>query len=226
VTAVFYAGPSPLVAAVVAALLGGMVGHLVNRAAGRYPWGKPLSGRPAVRPPAVEVGTALLFGLTGLRFGVSWELPAYLFLAGTGVLLGLIDARHKLLPDRVTLPSIGILTALLAVAALGTGDLPALGRAALGAVILFVVFFVLVLIAPRSIGMGDAKLSALLGLGLGWLGTPVLVIGIAAGFVVQAVLALLLLATRRIGLRGELPFGPAMLIGAALAIGWSDSLLG
>ena len=51
-------------------------------------------------------------------------------------------------------------------------------------------------------------------------------IGIAAGFVVQAVLALGLLATRRIGLRGELPFGPAMLIGAALAIGWSGAILG
>jgi leader peptidase (prepilin peptidase)/N-methyltransferase len=75
-----------------------------------------------------------------------------------------------------------------------------------------------VMISPRSIGMGDAKLAALLGLYLGWLGIPFLVLGITAGFVVQAVLALLLLATRRIGLRGELPFGPAMLLGAALAI--------
>ena len=127
------------------------------------------------------------------------------------MLLGLIDARHKLLPDRVTLPSIGITTVLLALAALGTGEWAAFGRAVLGAAILFVVFFVLVLVSPRSIGMGDAKLAALLGLGLGWLGGAVLVLGIAAGFVVQAVLALVLLATRRVGLRGELPFGPAML---------------
>ena len=49
--------------------------------------------------------------------------------------------------------------------------------------------------------------------------------GGAAGFVVQAAAALVLLATRRIGLRGELPFGPAMLLGALLAIGWSDILL-
>jgi leader peptidase (prepilin peptidase)/N-methyltransferase len=44
------------------------------------------------------------------------------------------------------------------------------------------------------------------------------VLGTLAAFVVQAVLALLLLATRRVGLRGELPFGPAMLAGAALAV--------
>ena len=74
--------------------------------------------------------------------------------------------------------------------------------------------------------MGDAKLAALLGLYLGWLGWRVLVLGVAAGFVVQAVLALVLLATRRIGLRGELPFGPAMLLGAAPGrSAWSGALL-
>jgi leader peptidase (prepilin peptidase)/N-methyltransferase len=46
-----------------------------------------------------------------------------------------------------------------------------------------------------------------------------------AGFVVQAVCALVLLTTRRIGLRGELPFGPAMLLGAAVAVGYSGLLL-
>ena len=91
---------------------------------------------------------------------------------------------------------------------------------------LFVVFLVLALISPRSLGMGDVKLAALLGLvpGLAGLGGAC-VLGAAAGFVVQAVFALALLAARRIGLRGELPFGPAMLLGAALAIGWSDLLL-
>ena len=66
--------------------------------------------------------------------------------------------------------------------------------------------------------MGDVKLAALLGLHLGWLGWPVLVDGALAGFVVQAVLAVVLLATRRVGLRGAIPFGPAMLAGAALGI--------
>jgi leader peptidase (prepilin peptidase)/N-methyltransferase len=50
------------------------------------------------------------------------------------------------------------------------------------------------------------------------------VLGAAAGFIVQAVVALLLLAGRRIGLRSELPFGPAMLLGAALAIAAGDLL--
>ncbi|HEY0509269.1 MAG TPA: A24 family peptidase [Blastococcus sp.] len=216
----------PAVTAVVAAVLGFGVGHLLNRLAGRFPWSGDDGRGLAVRMPVVELGTALAFALVALRFELSWELPAFLFLAGAGVLLTVIDVRHTLLPNRVTLPSIGIGAVLLAVAAAAAGNGAPLLRAVLGAVVLHVVFVALVLISPRSIGMGDAKLAALLGLYLGYLGWEVLLLGTAAGFVVQAVLALVLLATRRIGLRGELPFGPAMLIGAALAIGWSNAGLG
>lgn len=220
--------PSALSATAFAAgVLGLGTGFLVNDLAGRFPWSSDGgSTGAAVRRPVLELGTALLLVLVALRFEPTWELPAFLFLAGTGVLLGVIDAQHKLLPDRVTLPAIAIGAVLLAVAAVATGNGASLLRAVLGAAVLYVVFVVLVLISPRSIGMGDAKLAALLGLYLGWLGWGVLLLGGAAGFIVQAVLALALLATRRIGLRGELPFGPALLIGAALAIGWSDALLG
>jgi leader peptidase (prepilin peptidase)/N-methyltransferase len=74
--------------------------------------------------------------------------------------------------------------------------------------------------------MGDVKLAALLGLYLGWLSWPAVAYGAAAGFVVQALAALVLLALRRVTRKAELPFGPAMLLGAGLVIGWSDALLG
>ncbi|SNR66905.1 prepilin peptidase [Blastococcus mobilis] len=232
---------------VVAGALGLVVGHLLNHAAGRFPWpdqkragsrgaATPTTGRLPVRPlhdcvgvavrgPAVDVGAALLFVLATLRFGPSWELPAFLFLAAAGVLLAVIDFQHHLLPNRVVVPSIGIGAVLLLVAAVAGQEWAALLRAVLGAVILFAVFLVLALISPHSLGMGDVKLSGLLGLYLGWLGWGALVVGAAAGFVIQALFALVLLAGWRIGLRGELPFGPAMLAGAVLAIGWSDALL-
>jgi leader peptidase (prepilin peptidase)/N-methyltransferase len=56
------------------------------------------------------------------------------------------------------------------------------------------------------------------GLYLGWISWRAVVLGGAAGFVVQAVAALVLLAARRVGRKGELPFGPAMLAGALLAL--------
>jgi leader peptidase (prepilin peptidase)/N-methyltransferase len=180
-----------------------------------------------VLPAAVSaILTAVLFALVVLRFGLVWELPAFLVLAGVAVLLTLIDLRHHLLPDRVVLPAIVAGAVLLAVAAAIEGNAAAFVRAGVAAVVAFVVFLVLALIAPSGLGIGDVKLAALLGLHLGWLGWNVVVLGAAAGFVVQAVLALALLASRRIGLKGELPFGPAMLLGAALAIGWGTAVLG
>jgi leader peptidase (prepilin peptidase)/N-methyltransferase len=212
--------------AVAAGLLGLVVGALVNRAAGRFPWTTGHHGKPAVPPPIVELGTAALFTLVTLRFGPTWELPAFLYLAGAAVLLAVIDLQHRLLPNRVVVPSIGIGAVLLAVAAVGEQESGSLVRAGSGAAVLFAVFLVMALVAPSGMGMGDVKLAALLGLYLGWLGWEVLILGAAAGFVVQAVLALVLLAGRRVGLRAELPFGPAMLVGAALAIAWSSALTG
>src|SRR3712207_9483021 len=124
-----------------------------------------------------------------------------------------------LLPNRVVLPALAAGTALLLLPALADGAWSALLRAVLGAAALFAVYLVLALLSPRGLGMGDVKLAALLGLYLRWLGWAAVVLGALAGFVVQAVVAVALLPTRRIGLRGELPFGPAMLAGAALVIG-------
>jgi leader peptidase (prepilin peptidase) / N-methyltransferase len=173
-----------------------------------------------VPAPIPAVATAVLFGLATWRLGASWQLPAFLALAAAGVLLAVIDLEHRLLPNRIVGPAAVAGAVLLGLAAAADGQGQDLVRALLGAAALFVAFLVLALIAPSGLAMGDVKLAGLLGLYLGWLGWGAVVFGAVAGFVVQAVVALLLLATRRIGLRGELPFGPAMLAGAALVIAW------
>ncbi|WP_240619612.1 A24 family peptidase [Blastococcus sp. TF02-8] len=209
------------------AVLGVGVGAAANRAAGAFPWDGAggRSGR-AVRPPVLELATAVLFGLTALRFGAAAELPAFLLVAGAGVLLAVIDLRHKLLPNRVVVPAIGATAALLLLAAALGGQWDRLLRAVLAAGALFLVYLVMALVSPRSLGMGDVKLVALLGLVLGWIGWGAVLLGAYAGFVVQAVVALALLATRRVGRRTQLPLGPAMLVGAGIVIGWSSAFPG
>lgn len=209
----------------VCALGGLLAGVLVNRAAGRFPWpagagpaGVLGAGRRAVRPPWVEAGTAVLCALTAWATGRAAELPALLVLAVAAVLLAVVDLRHRLLPDRVVLPATALVALLLTGAAAAGGEWSALGRALLGAAVLFAAFLVLALLAPGQLGMGDVKLAALLGLALGWYGWPAVLLGALAAFVVQAVAALALLAARRVTLRSELPFGPAMLLGAAVAL--------
>jgi leader peptidase (prepilin peptidase)/N-methyltransferase len=213
--------------AAVAAAAGLVAGPSAGRLARRYPWspgrraGELAGRRPAVGSAAVlAVGTALLLALTVARFGPSWQLPAFLVLAVVGLLLALLDLRHQVLPNRVLLPALVAGGLLLTVAAAAGGAWPALLRAVLGAAVLFLVFLALALISPAGLGMGDVKLAALLGLYLGWLGWNAVLWGGVAGFAVQGVVALVLLATRRIDRRAALPFGPAMLVGAGLVLAW------
>lgn len=207
-----------MVVPVLAGVAGLVVGALVNRLAGAFPWGPGRPLRPATRLPWPEVVTAGLFATVTVRFAHTWALPAVLVLSGVGVLLALIDLGHRLLPNRVVLPALGAGVLLLLVAAGLDGDWTAFARAGAAAAVLFAVFLVLALVAPAGLGMGDVKLAAVVGLYLGWISWRAVVLGGAAGFVVQAVAALVLLAARRVGRKGELPFGPAMLIGALLAL--------
>lgn len=209
---------------VLCGVAGLVAGLLMARAAASFPWtaepptGTPPEG-PAVPAAVLATATALLFVLAALRFGVTEELPAYLVLAAAGVLLAAVDLRHRLLPNRVVGPALVAGVLLLTAAAAVDDRWDDLLRAALGAVALFAAFLLLALISPSALGMGDVKLAGLLGLHLGWLGWDAVLLGAAAGFVVQAVVSLVLLVARRIDLRAELPFGPAMLAGAGLAIG-------
>jgi len=210
--------------AVVLGVAGIVVGTLVNRAAGRFPWpaspgvgGLVGAGPIAVRTPVLEVVSAAAFALVGLRFGWSAELPAWVWFVAVGLLLGVIDLRTKLLPNRVLVPGIAGTALLLTLAAAVDGDWPALLRAGVAAGLCFAVLLVMALIAPAGLGMGDVKLAALLGLVLGWLGWDAVLLGLFLGFVVQAVAGLVLLASRKAGRSTELPFGPALLAGALVA---------
>jgi leader peptidase (prepilin peptidase)/N-methyltransferase len=209
------------------AFLGLPLGHALNVAAQQLVARRPdaadllpgdrLTRRTAVRPPWVELGTAALLAVVAVRVGPSPLLPAWLWLAGWAVLLTVVDLQHKLLPNRALLPATAGAAVLLTGAAVVTGDWSALLRAVLSAVALGVVLYLMALVTPNGLGLGDVKLGPLLGLYLGWLGVAAVFLGVFLGFVVQAVLALVLLAARRVTTDTQLPFGPALLAGTLVA---------
>lgn len=172
----------------------------------------------SARYPLVEVVTAALFGLTAAWFGLSWELPAFLYLAAITVALTLIDLDVKRLPNAIVLPSYVVGLVLLGGAAAITGEWEALLRAGLGMVAMFAFFFVLALIYPAGMGFGDVKLAGVLGLYLGWLGWGELVIGGFLGFLLGGVVGMGLMVVRKAGRKTAIPFGPFMLVGALLSI--------
>jgi leader peptidase (prepilin peptidase)/N-methyltransferase len=166
---------------------------------------------------ALELVTALVFGLILGRFGGQPDMLAFCFLGALGVALAAIDLSVQRLPDRLVLPAYPVMIVLLTFAALTGHTAGALGRALLGGLVLGGTYLVLALLRPGGIGGGDVKLAGLAGLALGWLGWPTLIAGAALGFILSGAVSLALIAARRLTLQSMISFGPFMLGGALLA---------
>jgi leader peptidase (prepilin peptidase)/N-methyltransferase len=190
-----------------------VVSWLVLRGRCRH-CGNPISPRY----PAVELLTGLLFAGSAAYFGPVAELPAYLYLCAVGVALALIDLDVKRLPDVLTLPSYGVGLALLGAASGVHHDAWSLARACIGMAALFAFYFTVAIIAPRGMGFGDVKLSGVIGLYLAWLGWAELAVGAFAAFVVGALVGIGLVIFSGAGRKTKVPFGPFMLVGAAIGI--------
>jgi leader peptidase (prepilin peptidase)/N-methyltransferase len=162
--------------------------------------------------------TAITFGALAWRFGLAWILPALLVFAAASTVLALVDLAEKRLPNAVIFPTLAAVAVLLLVPTWLSGEWIALLWAAVGSAGMFVVYFVLALISPSSMGMGDVKLALVIGLLLGWFGLNAWLIGLLAAFVVGGLVALVALLLRRVTLRGSIPFGPSMLAGASVAL--------
>ena len=205
------------------AVLGVVLGPFLAGLTLSVPAGDPVlgkrwwrGGQASPRRIGIVAGlAAVALGAVAGAIGAEAQLAAYLWLAGVGVTLAVIDIETLRLPDRLTLPSYPVGLVLLAIPA----DWSALGRAVLAAAITGGAAFLLALLAPRGgLGLGDVKLLGLLGLFLGWLGWGVLVLGVALGFALGAVVAGGMLASRRAGLRDHLAFGPWLIAGALVAV--------
>lgn len=163
----------------VAALWGAAAGALLPRAAHRF---SVQSCGPGVLALTTASVCAALAAATGTRL----ELGVWLLLGPVGVLLAVVDLRLRRLPDALTLPLAGAVLVLLgAVAPLPehAGDWT---TALYGALALGGFLFVLSLIEPDGMGLGNVKLALGLGAALGWYGWPTLMLGTLAAFLLGA----------------------------------------
>src|SRR3954465_3045817 len=169
--------------------------------------------RISARYPLVELATGVLFGAFAAKFGADAALPAYLYLAGVGVALAMIDFDHHRLPDVLTLPSYPVGIVLLGIAAAGDDGHTPFVRALLGMVVLFAFYALMWLVYPAGMGLGDVKLSGVLGLYFGWVGWGELVTGAFAAFVMGGLVGIGVILFGGGSRKSKVPFGPFMLLG-------------
>jgi prepilin signal peptidase PulO-like enzyme (type II secretory pathway) len=165
--------------------------------------------------PAVELVTAALIVACFAVFGpTAWAVLAAGFCAVL-VALSVIDVQHRIVPNRIVVPSAGV--ALVAHTAID----PSLAWLA-WSLIAAGGLFLAVLAYPKGLGMGDVKLALLLGAMLGASVTVALMLGFLAALVPSAVLlARHGASARKLGV----PLVPFLALGAVVALFAGEAML-
>jgi leader peptidase (prepilin peptidase)/N-methyltransferase len=181
----------------------------------RFDWTEPVTGRPV----SVALVTVAVFAPLSWRIGLRPDLPAFAYLVVVGVLLAFVDVALKRLPDPLTLPSYLVGAALLGLAAPFTDQGGARYlHALIGLAALWSLYALQWVIVPNQIGLGDVKLSGVLGLYLGWLGREAWIVGVFGMFLLGGFYSVVLLVSGRATRKSSIPFGPFMLAGTFIAV--------
>ncbi|MEO7446688.1 MAG: prepilin peptidase [Humibacillus sp.] len=205
---------------------GAAVGEVLRRrlATGGYRLDDETGAPPRLPAAAVPIALALLWGLLGLRFGLTAHgalVPAYLGFATVALALAWIDADVHRLPRGLTRPAYPLLVGQLALASLASGDGAALRRAVVSGVVLWVVYLVLAVVAAllgSGFGLGDVTLAGLVGLATGYVSVTAVLVATFAAFLLSGVYGVARIVLRRGTRKDDIAFGPWMLVGTLLAL--------
>ncbi len=133
-----------------------------------------------------------------------------------------IDLELKIIPNAITYPAVPAFAVTIVLGAILGQDLDPV-RALLGGLAYGGGFFVIALIVPRGLGMGDVKLTFLIGLVLGSLGLAYVGVAAGAAILLGGLGGIIALLAGR-GRKSAIPFGPFLAAGALVATFWGERI--
>jgi leader peptidase (prepilin peptidase)/N-methyltransferase len=178
-------------------------------------------GAISLQYPLVEAASGLLAGVVAWQFGFGWPAAAALIFTWTLLAASVIDFRHQLLPDDLTLP---LLWLGLGVALFGLfADLPS---AVIGAMAGYLALWLVyqgfrLLTGKEGMGFGDFKLLAALG---AWTGWQYLITIVILSSLVGALVGLALIVLRQRDRSIPMPFGPFLATAGWIALLWGEPI--
>ena len=181
-----------------------------------------------VRYPLIEAATGLISWLVFLRFGLGPSYFVY-FLYGAALLtVSVIDLEHRIIPDEISLPGIGIGLVLAGLTHFipfldGVTFLDAvIGLLAGGGSLLLVGLAYEAVRKQEGIGGGDIKLLAMIGVFTGWKGV---LFTVFAGSLFASIVGIAVMIARRQNGQVPIPFGPFLSGASFLYVLVGDRLL-
>jgi len=161
--------------------------------------------RISVQYPLVEAATCLLYIGIVWKYGVSWEAVIGMLFVSILVAIVITDLLAMLIPNRILL--VGVAGALIL--RLISHPLPIwhYGVGMVGGLLLIVGIALLgsLILHKEAMGMGDAKLFALVGLVLGW---KLTLLTLFVASLLGTVIGVIAIAVKRSNRESYIPFGP------------------
>jgi leader peptidase (prepilin peptidase) / N-methyltransferase len=171
--------------------------------------------------PIVELATAALFVFWYLHFGPGLLLASRLLFAAAMLVLFVVDLRHHILPNVITIP--GIAVGFIFSLFVAPGPLSSLLGILIGGGVLFILGEAyLRLRGEEGLGMGDVKMLAMIGAFLGW---ELMLLTLVISSFLGALVGMAMIVTRKGGLRYALPYGTFLAVGALFSAVAGDRII-
>lgn len=189
--------------------------------------GCPACGAPlpyAWRPAVMALACAAVLGGFAARIGDDIALAPFALFGVALVAVSAVDLERFVIPNRIVYPTLGLVAPLLVISSAVDERWGSLGRAAIGGAAAFTGFFLVHVVVPKGMGFGDVRLAGLVGLSTGWLGLGHAFVAFLAGFVLGAVIGIVVMAATGGGRKTRIPFGPFLAAGAVVAVIWGGPI--
>jgi leader peptidase (prepilin peptidase)/N-methyltransferase len=170
----------------------------------------------------VELLTAAAFAGWVYRLGPTLEAAGFIYLTCVLICVLFIDWEFKIIPDKLTLPSLAVGLLWAAFTPLGWAQ-SLIGAVVGGGGLLLVALLGDWIFRKESMGGGDIKLAAVLGAFLGW--RLVVVVFFLSALIGAVVSIVWLLVSREMREKRLIPFGPFLAIAAVVAAVWGADLV-
>jgi leader peptidase (prepilin peptidase)/N-methyltransferase len=133
-----------------------------------------------------------------------------------------VDLRCRRLPDSIILPAAALGAVTILTVGFTQGDEHRAVRAFISCLTVGVILLLLA-VGTQAIGMGDIKTATWVAMLAGWQSSTAVLIAVIGPFLLQAPIAVGLLAAKRVNRRSTLPFGPAILLAGLAALTLTSS---
>ena len=178
--------------------------------------------RISARYPLVELITGILFGGLFWKFGLSSETLVFLILDLFLIVISFIDIDYRLILNKITLPGIVVGTILTLSFHVLSVKQVLMGFVIGGGGLLAIAFLGALLFRKESMGMGDIKLAAMVGVFLGVQGVAFTLL---MAFFVAALFSIGAMALKKANRQSQIPFGPFIAVASVVYLFWGQQMI-